>query len=248
MDLDHAVLLRRTLTRYGGVAAIARRWPWGQPPHRSTILRWLRGQTYPRDSDALLALAAAIDVDPLGIWRVDLPQFGRLCELLSRALITNSWEDLLPGLSFLPDFVLPSRSWPPQRIARMYFKRDWHVVDVAFGGDTARSVFTAFALVPDAAEMGPVGIQVWHFAWRPAGDRAWRPYGFVRLVESSLQQLFSFSGRATSLQREATPAEFFVETWLGPGPVEFRIASLHPFSCREYPVDAQPTLPRLRFE
>lgn len=249
IDLDHGLLRRRALERYGGVAPIARHWPRGAPvPHRSTILRWFQGRTYPRDSDSLLRFAAALDVDPLGIWKVEVPQFGRFWELLSRALMTNLWHVLPPGLAFLREFVLPGRSWPPERIARTYFGRGWYVVDVSFERQAARSVYTAFALAPDAAEMGPAGIQVWHFAWRPAAERAWRPYGFVRMVESSLQELFSFSGKAGTAQLETPAAELVVETWLGPGPVEFRIASLHPFACRECCLGAQPTLPRLRFE
>lgn len=90
-----------------------------------------------------------------------------------------------------------------------------------------------------AIEQTPAGVradpQVGHFAYRDAGVRrmAWRPYGFVKALGSTLR-LCNFSGRVDVTERPEAARVVFVEAWFGEG-AEFRVASLHKFTLRIQP-------------
>ena len=234
LAFDCEAMRARITGRFGGnLAAVARAWPRGLvPPNRSTILRWVRGETLPRGRDDLLGLAGALDLDPFALWRINATTFTTLCERMFAASLTGSWPRLLPALSFLDGFVRSSRDWPAAPFARRYFGRDWVAADHRHASPDGQDYFKAFALEPGAPPDAGVD-QVWHFAWRPAPPDAWRPYGFVRRTESELR-LYAFSGNtATAAIAEGAPyPRCCVETWIGRGPAEFRIASLHQFSMK----------------
>lgn len=232
LALDGELLARYAKARFGSCAALVNRWPKGHiPPNRSTLHRWLRGESYVRDAATLLCLAGALDLDPVGIWRFDPESFGRLCGRIAQALMGGDWNRLLPALSFLEELAVPRIDWPPVRIAKDYFGRDWAFFDFQHGEDRQRSYFTTFVINP-SPHRSPTGVQVWHFAWRTPQDPNWHPYGFVRLAESEIK-LFSVVGKCSSMQIMPNPKDLAVETWVGPGAVVFRVASLHPFACRQ---------------
>jgi len=227
--LDRQSIRRRIAERFDGtVARVTERWPGGSdPPHRSTILRWLHGQTLPRCQSDLLAFAGALDLDPFALWHINSATFAALCNRMRAAAWTGAWSGLLPTLSFLDDFLRPSQAWPPPQLAEQYFGRDWARAEHRHKASERRDYFKTFSLQPGRRQKVG-GDQVWHFAWRPSSRAEWRPYGFVRHAKSELR-LYSFGGTVAEAEL-AAGAGFCVETWIGQGPAEFRIASLHPFA------------------
>jgi hypothetical protein len=210
------------------MAAVSRAWPVGEPPHRSTILRWLRRDTLPRSGSELLAFSGALDLDPFALWGVAPATFPALCARLVKASRTGAWGKISPALSFLSPFVGPTPAWPPEAVARDYFHRDWEIKNFRHSAREKRNYFASLAIEPDG-QQGPAIDQVWHFAWRDDIDHAsWRPYGLVRLTGDDLR-LFSFSGLTASVKVDPSRPGFAVETWFGEGAAAFCVASLHRF-------------------
>jgi hypothetical protein len=243
LTIDVDALQRRLQRKFSGnISAVAVAWPYDfQAPHRSTILRWFKGQTLPRTEQHLLCLAAALDLDPLALWHLVPERFPVLCARVLEAVASDDWGHLMYGLSFLARFVLPSRNWPPNVLARKYYGKKWVLAEFSYDAIDHRSYFEPLLV----ESLAPIqGDQSWHFAWRPTAESAWRPYGFVRLREKEVL-LFSFSGessRATVLDGSS----FFVETWVGPGAAQFRIASMHDFRLRVAAPNPE-CLPAVRF-
>jgi hypothetical protein len=226
-----AVIARIDHKLAGNVAAVSRSWPVANPPHRSTILRWVRRETLPRSAHELLAFSAALDLDPFALWGISPATFPALCARLVKASRAGSWADLLPALSFLAPFVGPTADWPPAEVAMEYFHRNWVTANCHHPAVERRNYFAAISIEPQGRE-GPGLDQVWHFAWRDDIDHAlWRPYGFVRLTGMELR-LFSFNGLSASATIDASRPSFTVETWFGEGAAAFRVASLHRFGLK----------------
>lgn len=231
LALDYQALRQRVDDRFAGnLAAVVRAWPRGQvAPNRSTILRWLRGETFPRCRSDLLAFAGALDCDPFGLWQINTATFAALRLRVIAAVAADSWTRLMPALTFVEDFVRYAEPWPPAGIARRYFGRDWTSADHSLPPSEGRDGFLTFRLHPESRREACTG-RVWHFAWRPAPDAAWQPYGFVHLRPGQLQ-LFAFNGKLDHRASDGDAAQSFgVETWIGQGAAQFRIASLHRFS------------------
>ncbi len=75
-------------------------------------------------------------------------------------------------------------------------------------------------------------MQVWHFAWRHKQRNAlWQPYGFVKLsgLEASLFHIYGFQQRVDIVMANTS---IYVQTRLGEGDADFRVASLHKFDLR----------------
>jgi hypothetical protein len=232
LRLDYEAVTARIDQRFGGnLAAVSRSWPVGNPPHRSTIQRWLRQDTLTRSAHELVAFSAALDLDPFALWGVSPATFPQLCARLVKASKKKSWADILPALSFLVPFVGPTPEWPPMELARTYFHRDWVMYNFDHPARDRRNYFAAVSIEPKGGHESAID-QVWHFAWRDAIDHAlWRPYGFVRLTGAELR-LFSFNGLTASTGVEGTSAPFVVETWFGEGAAAFCVASLHGFELK----------------
>ena len=246
LTLDNKAIITRIDDRFGGnLAAVSRSWPAGDPPHRSTIMRWLRQETLPRSAHDLLAFCGALDLDPFALWRVSPATFPALCARLIKASRAGSWTGLLPALSFLEPFVGPTPEWPPMNLARQYFHRDWSIHEFCHSAGGMRNYFAAISIDTQASQHRHED-RVWHFAWRDDIDHAlWRPYGFVRLSGSDLL-LFSFNGLSAEARLEGPHAAFTVETWFGEGASVFCVASLHPFGLKiNGPGD--PVGPNVRF-
>jgi hypothetical protein len=229
LTLDCEAVTARINDAFGGnLAAVSRNWPLGDPPHRSTIMRWLRRETLPRSARELLSFSGALDLDPFALWGVAPGTFPALCARLIKASRARSWADLLPALSFLTPFVGPTPEWPPMDVAREYFHREWSIREFRHMAREKRNYFAPISIEPSDPRGHGID-QVWHFAWRDDIDHAlWRPYGFVRLTGNALR-LFSFSGLTASTTLDESKRGFIVETWFGEGAAAFKVASLHPF-------------------
>jgi hypothetical protein len=244
LDCD-AVMARIDHKFSGNLAAVSRSWPVADPPHRSTILRWLRRETLPRSAHELLGFAGALDLDPFALWGVSPTTFPALCARLVKASRARSWADLLPALSFLAPFVGPTPEWPPVNVAKDYFHRNWSIHDFRHPAREKRNYFAPLSIEPSEAQDRGIDL-VLHFAWRDDIDHAlWRPYGFVRLTGTQLR-LFSFNGLSASATVDASRPGFTVETWFGEGAAAFRVASLHRFALRVNNSDAGSTA-KVRF-
>lgn len=232
LTLDCDAVTARIDNQFGGnLAAVSRNWPAGDPPHRSTILRWLRRETLPRSARELLSFCGALDLDPFALWGIAPATFPALCARLVKASRAGSWAGLLPALSFLEPFVGPTPEWPPASLARDYFHRDWSIHEFRHPAREKRNHFTPISIDPQMEEDRNID-RVWHFAWRDDVDHAlWRPYGFVRLTGTDLR-LFSFNGLSDSATVDTPGSDFVVETWFGEGAAAFRVASLHPFELK----------------
>jgi hypothetical protein len=229
LTIDREALRERLQRLFqGNISAVAAAWPHNQTqPHRSTILRWFSGDTLPRTEENLLSLAAALDLDPFALWHLAPATFPAFCARIFEAASSGNWNRIMSGLAFVGQFVLPSKNWPPIRLVRDYYGKEWVLAEFSFPAMNHRDYFESLLIVPRAPTAGD---QVWHFAWRPALDAPWRPYGFVRLFGTDLR-LFSFTGlSAQAILSE--PSSFCVETWIGPGSAHFRVASIHDFSLQ----------------
>lgn len=247
LRMDYEAVAARIAAKFGGnLAAVSRNWPTEDPPHRSTVQRWLKQETLPRSARELLAFSAALDLDPFALWGVSPATFPHLCERLVKASRMRSWTDVFHGLSFLAEFVGPTPEWPPADLARTYFHREWVIRDFSHPARDRRNYFATIVIKPDRRCSTWSADQVWHFAWRDAIEHAlWRPYGFVRLAGPELR-LFSFNGLSDSAKVNALGSSFLVETWFGEGAAVFCVASLHPFELELSDI-AQGERPRVRF-
>jgi hypothetical protein len=225
--LDRRALSEHVALRFdGNVASIANRWPTDDAPHRSTILRWLSGQTLPRSAEQLLCFAGALDLDPFALWEFPGNRFGTLCARIIEIALRNRWQDLLPALSFVREFLGPTANWPNAAVAERYFGRPWTFEDFEHPADSRRGYFATVRIVPEQTQ--PAN-QLWHFAWKDHLPGAiWKPFGFVRLVGKELR-LYSYNGLLDRAFLDPPTALAHVQMWFGEGAATFRVASLHGF-------------------
>jgi hypothetical protein len=221
--------------------------------NRSTIWRWLtadEGVQFPKDPATFLSLAAALDVDPVMLldWRPE--SFPWLCERISRTLRRRDWNEFLPSLGFLDEFLWPVDLWPPAEIAAR-FDRRWWLSNLWHNPQERRNYYALLLITPGTDRIrkpGRADPQVWHFGLRDAGamlEGRMRPYGFITLQGRRLD-LYHFNGISQSVELDEVPESFAVETWFGQGTSVHRVASLHSFDLRLVP-SLDPKVPVVRF-
>jgi len=243
-------LVGRLVTGRGGTSGVLARWPREEAPHRGTLLRWLNGDRLPQSSNQLLALSGALDVDPCALWELESRTVDKAMALLTVALRERRWHKLYPALSFVSHFSGPVLEWPPANIARDYFHRDWCCADFRHTAEPSNRNTFKQILLHSAHPQGFHDPHVFHFAWREAeiATSAWRPYGFIEISPSeSTLRLVQFVGRLQEIPMQKEATAISVETFFGPRPAEFRVASLHSFSCQlDAPMSDLP--PIVRFD
>jgi hypothetical protein len=231
---------------HGSIARLALALPLARPPDRSTVNRWITsgGRHFPSSEERVLALAGALDVDPVALWSFDPENFGVLWPKIVRAAQRDRWAGLLKPLSFLRHYAAEHDEWPPQEIAQRYHGRRFTVFEFEHDPRRRANFYQRILLAPQRRAR-PV---VWHLAFRHAAGvhhPRWRPYGFVVW---DLDRAMLFSDWALARQTPAAPElqELTVETWCGQGPAIFRVASLHRFAAT-LQAEAPPGVPTLRF-
>jgi len=198
----------------------------GDHPNNSTVYRWIKGESVPKSSDLFLRLAGLLDVDPFALIAVPdgdiLAAADELLRIVQHTFTPPSW------LQFVHGFFGRQLAWPPEELATAYFNRPWHASSFTHDA-AARTNFYATVVLGQPASTGRP--QVFHFAYRhPTRFRArWLQFGLVR-VHSRSVALHHIDGHIEQLDRSAPQEPIRVETWFGPGPALFRIASLHPFT------------------
>jgi transcriptional regulator with XRE-family HTH domain len=242
IHLHRKLIQRRIDERFGGSAAQLAEL---LGLHRSTVSRWLGGENevFPRSEDAVIALAAALDLDPCLLWDVSPTEYPRLLAQIKGVAKRGAWSRLLPSLGFLEGFVDASDDWPPGELAAQ-FHRPWHVSDFEHDPDDRSSYYGAFTLASAPGQ----SYQVWHIASRiRRGPRPspWEPLGLVTRIGSSVRL---YAGNGVMMERKgccSRPDGCVVETWFGERHRVFRIASLHAFSAS---IEPDPrAAPDLRF-
>jgi hypothetical protein len=244
----NSVVIRSLIEqRFGGsISRLAEALSLDPPPNRSTVARWLSsdGRLFPRDQDRILALAGALDVDPLALWTFDEENYPTLWPKIIRASQTGHWSGLLKPLAFLQSFMESEDEWPAQSLARRYFDRSWYHQEVQHDPLIQANYYQNLIIQPRALDSALPA--VWHVAWRHPLPRArWQPAGFVRRDPA---QVTLFNGWAITDSAAAAPDDpnLCVETWFGRCPATFRVASLHPFVLTTANTPA-PGVPQVRF-
>lgn len=193
-----------------------------EPPHRATLHRWIQGQA-PRTAKDLLSLCGVLDIDPTCLLR-----FGDgAAERLSRAYLVRRWNP--PVLGFIQDFLGRRAEWPPRQLARDYFGREWATHEVEHRATDRTNYYATLKVAPDGSRY-PEGPLVYHVAFRHADlfGRRWLQYGWL-LREGKRVELRHINGYVATCELPGTDLPLRVETWFGPSPAVFRLASLHPF-------------------
>jgi hypothetical protein len=246
LTFDRDRIRLRVDRRFGGSpAAVARAWPTTDSPDRSTIGRWLSAETLPQSSEMVLGLAGALDLDPTALWCVPSESYRALAQRIGQLAVDGHTSKLAPA-AFLLDFIQPRIAWPPA-IAQTYYHRDWFLHRAHHPATEFRNYYSRIAIGSQTQDVRSDFDQTWHFAWRnPTYKSFWQPYGLVRLTDGTLR-LYAYSGLTDMAAMQDDARDFIVETWFGEGPAEFRIASLHQFSCNLVANDAVTKLAQVRF-
>ena len=247
-DLVHALIEER----FGSIADLAVEWEErvaagvqrvGKPRNRASIYRWLKSGL-PSHRDDVLGFAAALDVDPVALLDIDATaieqHFAKERWLFQLRSVHRS------ALAPLWAIYQPRPSWPNEEIAHNYYGRSWCTEDFAHDPQKIANVYAAVQLSATEADTAFFP-HAYHFAYRRpnARDGIWRPYGTVVAYRDEVR-LISESGDYQSIERSDESGLVVVETYFGPGPAEFRVASLHGFTVRlEVPSTQQGCL---RFE
>lgn len=232
--------------RYGSVDQLAADWraryeaepsAITKPRDRSSIYRWL-DDGLPAKKDALYGFCALLDVDPIGIIETGRAFVEENFAKERRAFQMSDKRDTL--LAPFRAVYLPSWRWPNASLVRHHFRRDWFVDNFSHEAEDVLNVYAAltFRLKVPLPDEHP---RVFHFAYQQkhAIDRLWRPYGVIIAYRDRVR-LIAESGN----WQEATCDGFrdcaIVETFFGPRPTLFRVASLHAFTTQiEAPSTAQ---------
>jgi hypothetical protein len=223
-------LLDSLVKKRGGIQIFLAHWSglFPEVPDRASLHRWIKFGTLPRSFDDYLGLCVALDVDPVCLLVAEHEDTSRAIEHLLSAVQIERWRQ--PALRFLADFFGRQKLWPPPGFARAHYGRDWHVAEISHDPKVRANYYATIEL-KGSAEVYGTRPQVVHVAFRIPGffRERWLEFGAVQRFGEEVG-LFHINGYTQSCAA-APPEPALVETWFGPGPAVFRLASLHPFSA-----------------
>jgi hypothetical protein len=184
-----------------------------------------------------------LDIDPFCLLKL---QEGRETATILRLILAfwlDRWEP--NALSFMREFFGHQTTWPPVDIAWRHYGRTWHCEEITYTPGKRSNYYAQIEIAPSKRVDGVLP-RVWHFAYQHTElfRGAWIQYGFVERCGQSVR-LISINGQFERYEAD-TDAYTLVETWFGPSPVKFRVASVHPFSMRVREREVQ-TAKRVRF-
>ncbi len=178
----------------------------------------------------------AAGVDPAAVVEIDSGRLQRQFARLRRSFLLGGLN--AGGFRPLFDLYTPGADWPDAAIAEAYFKRRWTTVDFAHEADTVQNTYATIT-IEGGNEVASDWPRAFHIAYRRRtnADGLWRPYGAIitRLKEAILVHENGDLQRQPFAAREQHRIQF--KTWFGPGPADFRLACLHPFTIRVEPYD-----------
>ena len=207
----------------------------GAARNRATIYRWL-AQGLPNKRDEIFGLSAALGVDPLVMLDMESSDFQRLLKLEWIFFLANM--ENRGRMSSLWPLVRPSAHWPNLAISHDYYSCKWTTVEFRHPAAPLANVYAQARLFSDPDEDQKTAHRIYYFAYRRHGarDGLWRPYGIVRkrgfdamCLGHNGDMLEQADGRPRMVKIDDDGC-LDVETFFGPGPCDFKIACLHPFS------------------
>jgi hypothetical protein len=217
-------------TAHGSVDALVVAWEaeaergrpgFGKPRSRAAIYKWLKSG-FPLQPDAVLAFCALLNVDPLTIMDLEASDVFRTFSRLRLSFQLGG--GIRAPFKAISRLFYPGPNWPDEQLARVYYGRSWYTAE--FKHD-ALAITMEYALV-DILPVGSAPMTV-YVAYRRTGaaDKMWRPYGAV-IRRGGTISLISESGHFAQKPGQT----FSFDTYFGPGPAQFKLASLHDFSFR----------------
>ena len=235
IPLNRALVQELIELRFGSVNGLVVEWEErvalgvqkaGRPHDRATIYRWLQ-KGLPSHRNDVLGFAGVLGVDPIAILRID-EQLIEERFATERRRLQLGLDSPSPLLPFRPIYT-PGPGWPNGEIAHSYYGRSWSVRDFEHEPSRIANVYAAVRLL-SAAHDSPCVPRTYHFAYRrtDARDAMWRPYGSVIGYRHEVR-LVSESGDYQRRADERSNEAVIVETYFGPGPAQFRVASFHAF-------------------
>lgn len=235
-------LIEQRIEQKGGRAAVAR----DAKLDRTTLWRWLKEGRLPERPEQLVKLAVALDLDVCALFDVSPEMFPQLCQRLNAVIREGSWADFFPAAACVRHYLIPSPDWPPQTVAGWH-KRPWQTATYTHHPETGANYYISFAITASDGKLSPA--QLWHFAFRTLRGMFsfWLPYGYICRFANRIELYNYGMVHADQAVRPTGETQFVAQTWLGESPVEFCVASLHPFTMtasREPPAN----LPVVRFE
>ena len=236
--LDDSIITK-ILDSIGGVKRLLEDWEdaYGEQevPDRATVYRWRAGEL-PKSSINLIRFANLLDVDPfcLLVAEPNSKVDEVIGDVFSAYQLNNVPE---PSLQFLADFFGWNQLWPPR-----YFEEPrkskpsrrhaytWHEQEFTHDATNKKNYDALIKLISDRSEAGHRP-QTFHFAFggKSALRQRWLHYGFVVRHKRSVR-LIHIHGHTDSYDAKSDRDPTFVETWFGPNPATFRVASRHPFT------------------
>lgn len=239
LSLDGHLLRSLIASRLPGrLPELQRRW-WAydhpdqnenKPPHRGTIHRWTQGQL-PRTKEDLMRLCGVLDVDPVSLLKLPEGDPEATMERLATNFLHGRWDP--PSLELLNGFLGRRRVWPPPELAQRYFGRPWWTQELAHDAEV-RTNYYATLRIAASGQKNSEGPFVYHIGFRHPTlfGKRWLQYGVV-LRHGKRVSLRHINGYTDACNVCDTTAPTLVETWFGPNPAIFRVASLHAFALEQ---------------
>ena len=191
---------------------------------KSTIYRWFK-EGLPSRGEEVVAFCALFDVDPLTLF--DYRRNGYFSNFAKIRLYLQRGLAAAGVLSPLYHMYRPGPYWPANDMARRCYGRDWFGQEFD-NGDKWRT--SDYVLVETRFREPTLDHpRAVHIAYRRRNspDTMWRFYGTVIAVGDRIE-LYSEGGAFQEMSRTESQAIPF-RTYFGGRPVEWRVASLHPF-------------------
>jgi hypothetical protein len=190
-----------------------------------------------------MGLAAALDVDPFALLAVPS---GEMREAIDELLELVQRDSLPAPLSFANGFFGRQKTWPPADFAAQHYGREWETREFAHDPAARKNFYQTIEIVGTGDGLARRA-QVFHFAYRQQHLFAarWLQYGSV-IRFGRMALLRHINGHAEERRLLSSDVPAVVETWFGPAAVDFRVASLHPFTLA-VPAASPSDQPPMRF-
>jgi hypothetical protein len=222
-------------SRYGSVDELVVEWEErvrteqqkiGTYKDRATLYRWLKNGL-PAKRDDIFGLFGLLNVDPVACLNLESDDFRNQFVKERYFFLLNSIKH--SRLAPLWSLIQANAHWPDQSISYDFFNRAWFAHEFTHTASAVRNAFVDIKLSTRERKSDMPVPFVYHFAYRKryAADGLWRPFGCV-IHYNTKAILISENGEVKSMN--CAPADqLIVQTFFGPGPAEFKVASLHEF-------------------
>lgn len=240
--VDRSAVFRLLEERHSGLDGFLQHWEnrkigvgskaTARARRKSTIYRWLE-EGLPTQQDTLFDFFGALDVDPLSLVDFERSEIQKRFQQIRLAFFTGG-ESAREFRAFF-DLYRPGPAWPHNGLSMRYFSRLWHVREFSHPTNELRNAYAAVAIDPEKSELAAPFVV--HVAYSHGSDTLpfWRPYGAI-IRRAGRDTLIHENGNYFTRGVKSKDAPVVFETFFGPEPVVFRVASLHGFEAEvEFP-------------